>query len=392
MIKAALARLGARLRGGAGDGFADGPGDEGRGRPAPAPIRASAARSEVGHAAGALFGLAVGDALGTTLEFRRIDAPGFARLLDGPHRDILGQGPFALLPGQVTDDTQMALCLFHSLLAGERLDPVELAGRYLAWRDDAFDVGAQTGAALDQLAANVPPLAAGRAVWDQRGRRPAGNGALMRTAPIGALLAADPALRREASLRDAALTHADPRCLLASTGFNAAIARAVMRRSGELPAAALAAAAAAEIDDAGAALAGEMPELDDVVAAAVQALHEDLRLARTEDPWLYGPELHLTDQQGFVRVAFRLAFWELLHAPSFEAALLDVVNRGGDADTNGAITGALVGAYHGIDAIPDRWLHRVGLVRPESASGALSGALHPLRFHEGLERIYASAS
>jgi hypothetical protein len=51
-----------------------------------------------------------------------------------------------------------------------------------------------------------------------------------------------------------------------------------------------------------------------------------------------------------------------------------------------------LGAYHGIDAIPDRWLHRVGLVRPESASGALSGALHPLRFHEGLERIYASAS
>jgi ADP-ribosyl-[dinitrogen reductase] hydrolase len=58
---------------------------------------------------------------------------------------------------------------------------------------------------------------------------------------------------------------------------------------------------------------------------------------------------------GFVRVSFRLAWWELFHAPSFEAALIDVVNRGGDTDTNAAIAGALLGAVHGSEAVPARW-------------------------------------
>ena len=86
---------------------------------------------------------------------------------------------------------------------------------------------------------------------------------------------------------------------------------------------------------------------------------QDLRFAAADDPRLEGISsgggLDILAQAGFVRVAFRLAFWELLHAPSFEAALIDVVNRGGDADTNGAITGALLGAHFGEEAIPQGW-------------------------------------
>ena len=83
-----------------------------------------------------------------------------------------------------------------------------------------------------------------------------------------------------------------------------------------------------------------------------------------DDPQLYGPEVHLQDQEGFVRVAFRLAFWELLHAPSFAAGVIDAANRGGDADTNAAIAGALLGAHHGRVAIPDAWVGRAILGDP----------------------------
>jgi hypothetical protein len=72
---------------------------------------------------------------------------------------------------------------------------------------------------------------------------------------------------------------------------------------------------------------------------------------------------------GFVRVAFRVAFWHLAHTDDFEAALVDVVNRGADADTNGAITGALLGARLGVDAIPARWRAAV--------DGALAGQSGP---------------
>jgi ADP-ribosyl-[dinitrogen reductase] hydrolase len=88
---------------------------------------------------------------------------------------------------------------------------------------------------------------------------------------------------------------------------------------------------------------------------AVAATEEDLRLAAADDPQLYGGAVDLRKHQGFVRVAFRLAFWELLHAPTFEAAVRDAANRGGDADTNAAIVGALFGSVVGVGAIPQRW-------------------------------------
>jgi ADP-ribosyl-[dinitrogen reductase] hydrolase len=361
--------------------------------PPPTPVVANAARCDVRYVAGSLFGLAVGDALGTTLEFQRLAAPPFPTLASGPHRDVIGQGPFQLAAGQVTDDTQMALCLFASLVERGSFDQADVAARYVGWRRHAFDIGAQTAAAIDMLAAGVAPGTAGRAVWEGRDRTPAGNGALMRTAPIGALLGLDGGPRRTASVDDAMITHADPRCLLASVGLNGAIGLAVMKRSSSAPPpAVLAVQAKTEIAAVAQALAAATPELAAVIRAAADALHEDLRLAAADDPQLHGPDVHLHEHQGFVRVAFRLAFWELFHAPSFEAGLIDVVNRGGDADTNGAIAGALLGAYHGIDAIPDRWLAPVGKVRPGPEGGALSTELHPLRFLDGLDKIYIAAS
>ena len=89
-------------------------------------------------------------------------------------------------------------------------------------------------------------------------------------------------------------------------------------------------------------------------------------------------EVHLIGTQGYVRVALRLAFWELYRAPSFEAALIDVVNRGGDADTNAAVTGALLGAYWGEEAIPERWRSAV-LSALEGQEGPFAERYHPRR-------------
>src|SRR6476660_3355074 len=93
---------------------------------------------------GAALGMAVGDALGTTYEFQRIDQPPYPTLATGPATDVVGGGPFGLTAGQITDDTQMAVCLARSLQHATPLDRADLAARYVAWFQHAFDVGNQT--------------------------------------------------------------------------------------------------------------------------------------------------------------------------------------------------------------------------------------------------------
>ncbi len=118
-------------------------------------------------------------------------------------------------------------------------------------------------------------------------------------------------------------------------------------------------------------------DLEGCVEDALSALFGDLDAAESPDPNLYTPDLHLLDHQGFVRVAFRLAFWHLSHAPSFEAALIDTANRGGDADTNAAIVGALLGAAHGETAIPERWKTSVLHALQDQPSSPFAGRYHP---------------
>jgi ADP-ribosylglycohydrolase len=329
------------------------------------------------RARGALIGLAVGDALGTTLEFSRPEVRSWLAPLGGPHREITGGGPFSVAPGQVTDDTQMAVCLAGSLLARGAYDPADAAARYVDWSRVAFDAGAQTRAALAAVAEGTPPLEAGRSIWlAAPDRPPAGNGSLMRTAPIAVRFALDPKARLAAALRDSAITHFDPRCLLACAALDAAIAAAVASTAGE--SLELFEQAIAELTRAGPLLARTFGVPAAARRAASTALLEDLNLALEPDPGLHGREVDLHESKGFVRVAFRLAFWELFHAPSFEAGLIDTVNRGGDADTNGAVAGALLGAWWGEQAIPRRWRDAV-LGALEGDTGPWGDTYHPRR-------------
>jgi len=351
------------------------------------------------RARGALLGLAVGDALGTTYEFERIEQPPYPALATGPATDVVGGGPFGLEAGQVTDDTQLAVCLARSLAERGGLDAADLGARYVAWSEHAFDIGAQTLAAISRLERGEPPSSAGLEVWRAGERRPAGNGSLMRTAPIAVALrgAPDPALI-DAAIADSLITHADPRCALACAAFDAAIAaaiaepldgramvavarRALARGAARLDAAWAGGGEAATIERPGSAGARSNAmrcgvSIDrDHLARAADDLAGDLDAALGEDPGVYG-ELHVHRTAGFVRVAFRLAFWHAVHAPTWRGALVDVASRGGDADTNAAITGALLGARDGAGAIPGPWVERVlGATQPGPAAWA--EAHHP---------------
>lgn len=329
------------------------------------------------------MGLAVGDALGTTLEFRTdLHPPPFPKLATGPHKEITGGGPFRLKPGQVTDDTAMACLLTEGMRPdvgpyGEVANAVPL---YLKWlRAGPPDVGNQTRRALDLVRSGVEPTEAGRRVWEQSGRRAAGNGSLMRTAPIGVFFAGQFPALWDASFQDSAVTHFDPRCQLACAALNSSISEAV-ERDEIVDLAYLNEAPLKALFHAGERLLDQNPGEASVIRSAIEDLREDMSFAEGDDPRLDGPVLRLTGMEaGFVRVAFRLAFWELFHARSFEAGLIDVVNRGGDADTNGAIAGALLGARFGVMEIPSRWRHAVLDAPPEERLGEMAEMCHPSR-------------
>lgn len=314
------------------------------------------------RALGALLGVAVGDALGTTLEFSRPTCPDFPTKMTGPLTTIRGGGPFAVAVGQVTDDTQMAVALATSLIENNGFNPEDIADRYAEWRQYAFDIGGQTSSAISSQA-SMPEgelRYAGYHSWS-RGRHSAGNGSLMRTAPIGVFFAYNSAMRTEASIVDSAITHADPRCMLACAAYNWAIARAVRGSKATYQ---LFSSAEMGIE-AGLKFIKEHPvmktwysekELND----ARRDLYGDLVAADQSSPPEMMQMLHAS--AGFVRTAFRYAFWAVRNATNYREAIIDVVNRGGDSDTNGAIVGGLLGAWFGTNqetGVPEEWVGTV---------------------------------
>ncbi len=311
------------------------------------------------RARGALLGLSVGDALGATTDTKKLPAPPFPTLCDGLHTEVRGGGPFALKPGQVTDDTQMACVLAEGLKEHHHYEWIETAKAYAKWVPVAFDVDPQVRAALALVSEGRHPEIAGKRVWLESSQRAASNGSLPRAVVLGVFFARDRKARVEATLQDAQTTHYSPHCQLAGVILNATIAAAILTHKEHLEQEDALKAIEAELSIAAADLGRALPDFVVQVKMASEELRADLRASMDPDPLLYGPEVHMFNQEHWVRVALRLALWELWHAPTFEAGLIDVVNRGADADTNAAVAGALLGAKWGEEAIPERWSGRV---------------------------------
>ncbi|WP_254045306.1 ADP-ribosylglycohydrolase family protein [Thiohalocapsa sp. ML1] len=277
---------------------------------------------------GCLLGLAAGDALGTTLEFK---PPGSFT----PITDMLGGGPFRLQPGQWTDDTSMALCLAESLIEQGGFDAADQMRRYLRWRDEGhlsstgrcFDIGNTVGAALARFRQTQDPFAG------SDHPRSAGNGSLMRLGPVPMRWAAEPEMAIARAADSSRTTHAARTCIDACRYMAALIVGAL---HGE-PKERLLAPRFSPVPG----LWDRDPLCPEVAAVAAGSF-------RAKAP----PAIRGT---GYVVDALEAALWAFATTDSFVEGALAAVNLGDDADTTGAIYGQLAGAHHGIDGIPETW-------------------------------------
>jgi ADP-ribosyl-[dinitrogen reductase] hydrolase len=282
---------------------------------------------------GALVGLAVGDALGTTLEFR---PPGTFQPID----DMVGGGPFHLNPGEWTDDTSMALCLAESLLERNGFDPADQMRRYLRWwlnghlssNGYCFDIGNTVRQALEQFRAHGDPRRSG-----QSHQLSAGNGSLMRLAPIPLFFARDPDVAVARAADSSATTHAHAEAVDACRVFASLIVGAVQGKSKD---------ALLTPDFAGRsepwARGDLVPAVARVVAGSFLERHP--------------PDIRGT---GYVVNSLEAALWAFANSETFESGALMAVNLGDDADTTGAVYGQLAGAFYGERGIPRRWRERI---------------------------------
>ncbi|UUZ94588.1 ADP-ribosylglycohydrolase family protein [Paenibacillus sp. P25] len=288
----------------------------------------SEALTQLDRYRGCLLGLAAGDALGTTLEFK---APGTFE----PIRDMVGGGTFELEPGQWTDDTSMALCLAESLIECGGFHPLDQIRRYVRWYREGylsstgtcFDIGTTVRTALERFEQTGEPFSG------PIGPRTAGNGSLMRLAPVPMAYAPSP---EEAIVRsgDSSLTtHGAIQAVDACRYFGALLIGA---------------------------FAGEEKEtLLSPHYTPVAGLWEKLRLVPEIAEVAAGSfkDKRPPDIQGggYVVRSLEAALWAFYHGNSFEEGALLAVNLGDDADTTGAIYGQLAGAYYGADSIPPHW-------------------------------------
>lgn len=264
------------------------------------------------RARAAFLGLAVGDALGATVEFM---LPAEIKAEIGVHRELTGGGWLHLKPGRVTDDTEMSLCLARAIDAEGGWSARAAADRLVAWmRAGPIDIGSTCRAGIRRYL--LEGTLEGRPnEWD------AGNGAAMRMLPVAlATLGDDEALQRLA-LEQGHLTHVHPLSDAASILVGRLLHAAVLGRS----------------------LRRLRAVVDEAIAAQPKLAFEP----------------YDGQASGYVVETMRTVLHFLFGTRSFEECVVGVVNQGGDADTTGAIAGAIAGAYYGPDELPRRWLKKL---------------------------------
>jgi ADP-ribosyl-[dinitrogen reductase] hydrolase len=265
------------------------------------------------RAIAAYLGMAIGDALGSTVEFM---TPNEIRHQHGVHTELIGGGWLKLKPGQVTDDTTMALALGEAILAnGGRVEALAAAQAFDAWmRGKPVDIGNTVRRNLIRFRRTGEPAA-------PPCEHDAGNGAVMRLLPAALTCFGQPeSVTAEAIRAQGHVTHNN------------------------------------ELSDA----AGETLAfmVQDFMAGrtAVDVLHQRAHGLDGKYPVFTFRGKRQENPDGYVVNTLKAVFQALFDTDTFEDCLVDIVNRGGDADTTGAIAGMLAGARYGIEAIPGRWL------------------------------------
>lgn len=276
--------------------------------------------------AGTLVGAACGDALGATLEFmtrKEIRAA----YPDGL-RDIVGGGWMRVAPGETTDDTAMMLAIARACNA-DGIDLERVASNFVAWADSGpKDIGNATREAIGLLRDGRRWDEAGEELQARTPQGVAGNGSVMRCAPVALRFRSSPDLLVRSSIDTSRVTHADPRATWGAVAVCQAIAFLL---------------------DGG--------SMDGVVDAAIFGIPETSVVeAVTSATTRRYDEVR---SGGYVLDTVNAALWCLLQETTAEGVIVRAANMGDDADTTAIVAGALAGAAHGIEAIPQRWRSNV---------------------------------
>lgn len=265
------------------------------------------------HAVAAYLGLAIGDALGATVEFM---TPSEIVAQFNVHDTLCGGGWLRLRPGQVTDDTTMALALGGAIVQSGRVDALAIARAFDDWmRSKPVDIGHTVRRGLMRFRTTGIPETAPN-------EHDAGNGAAMRVLPVAlATLGQTEAQVRAACRAQAHVTH------------NNALSDAATE------------CLALMVQDALHSADREKLLQQRVIPLITRHPEFEFRIAPP-----------CSNPSGYVVDTLHAVFQAFFGTPTFRECLIDVVNRGGDADTTGAIAGMLAGAQYGQEALPNTWL------------------------------------
>jgi ADP-ribosyl-[dinitrogen reductase] hydrolase len=275
------------------------------------------------RATGAMLGLAVGDAVGTTLEFKRRDS--YSRL-----SDMVGGGPFRLKPGEWTDDTAMAMALATSLYETGGLHEADLMQRFVNWwrngdyscTGTCFDIGGTTRSALGRFQRSGNPMAGSTHPHE------AGNGSLMRLSPVAVRYWRDRKTLNDVAARQSQTTHAATACVDACVVWANMIADAIEGVHAE------------------------------AILNAAPGPYTEVISKIVEGSWR-GLHRSAVQSSGYVAHSLEASLWCIARTHDFKSAVLMAANLGEDADTTAAITGQLAGAIYGAKGIPAHWRERV---------------------------------
>ena len=286
--------------------------------------------------AGCLWGQAIGDALGLGTEFMSRNE------VEKSYPDSLTEyNQFGEEFGYWTDDTDMMLCIAESIIKYKDIVPDAVARNFKEWYNSSpIDIGATTAIILSLLEYDESPYEIAQMIWERTGRNNAANGGVMRTSIVG-LWNENVAVNAERICR---LTHADPRCI-GSCVIISELINSLVWQDMELSYV-------------------ELLQIGDKYDSRIRPY-----LERAMNGFLEDFELDDEQTMGYTLKTMGCAIWCLFHVNSFKEGMLKVVNAGGDADTNAAVTCAVLGAKYGKKGIPEHYIQ--GLKRKDEYDGMI---------------------
>jgi len=285
---------------------------------------------------GVIYGHAIGDALGLGTEF----------LSKRQVRDYYPDGLNSLQQirrdghrrrwecGDWTDDTDQMLCILDSLVKRREADVINIASRIYQWAvGGGMGIGQTVSSVIYSPDFLSRPHSAAERVWSSSARTVAANGGVMRTSVLGVWQFESPEAVKLNAEAVCKITHYDPRCVASCVCVCLAISSLLCGAS-------------------------DIPVL--ISSLEMEGTTYDTRVReyfyKARQPVISALSLDEPDAIGYTLKAMGAGIWALIHASSYRDGILSIIHEGGDADTNAAVAGAILGAKFGFSAIPREWI------------------------------------